>query len=111
MKCLIRFAAHLLAPAVFLAAGCGGGGDYFSPYNRGVTLQVDGRLPAAVRAYKAALEDRPENVHARFNLALCYDRLGMQAEAESQYREVIRRAEGGRSLSAARLVPRPIYSS
>ena len=66
------FAAYrVLALGGILLAGCGVG-DVYSPYNRGIDFQRAGDLTEAIRQFKAALEDRPDHLHALFNLAVCY---------------------------------------
>ncbi len=82
--------------------GCGGGGitPIRTHFNKGVYLYSNGDVEQAIREYRLALDESPDDYRARFNLAIALEtqaqrkhsdeRARVVAEAEQEYREVLR---------------------
>ena len=82
-------AVVLAAAAAGLGTGCRSTpGDSY--YNRGVRLQGEGRLPAAVRAYREAIDDDPEDARAHYNLGTVYQEIGDARKAKAAYEAALR---------------------
>jgi len=77
---------------LFLLAlpGCGSYSPLDSPYNRGVEYYDQGRLGEAIREYRRAIEEDPQNYRARFNLAVCFQDQGKLDAALREYGETLR---------------------
>ena len=70
-----------------------------TPYDLGVELQDKGELPAASEQYKEMLEQHPDHLHARFNLAVIYHDQKKYQAAKEQYQRILQRyPEHARSL-------------
>lgn len=70
--------------------GCGTYSPLDSHYNLGVEYYDDGRLADAIREYKLAIEDQPNNARAHFNLGVCFHDQGKKDDASAEYLEVLR---------------------
>src|ERR1051325_5895062 len=58
--------------------------------NAGTTLLEQGRTAQAILCYRRAVELKPEEEEAHFNLGVAYGRLGQLSYAERHYREALR---------------------
>jgi tetratricopeptide (TPR) repeat protein len=74
---------------LLLLVGCGSYTPLDSHYNRGVEFYDQGRLEDAIREYRMAIEDDPENYRAHYNLAVVYHDLGKKDDAAAEYLEVL----------------------
>jgi tetratricopeptide (TPR) repeat protein len=76
--------------ALVLLCACGSYTPLDSHYNKGVEFYDQGRLGDAIREYRLALEDDPENYRARYNLAVAYHDQGKKDDAAREYLEVLK---------------------
>lgn len=93
---LVRRGVWLLALAATACLGGGGITPIHTPFDRGVHLQAQGDLEAAIGEYREALEEDPDDWRARFNLATAYDALAARRSAageEAAAAELRERAE------------------
>jgi tetratricopeptide (TPR) repeat protein len=58
--------------------------------NAGTELLAEGRITFAIVCYRRAVELKPEDEEAHFNLGVAFARAGQLAEAERHYREALR---------------------
>ncbi|MHC5019563.1 MAG: tetratricopeptide repeat protein [Planctomycetota bacterium] len=82
-----------LGLAVVLAAGgciSFGSGPEDTEFNRGVDAFDQKRYADAVRFFRRATEEAPEDPRPFVNLALTFDRLGKAKQAEQHYRTALR---------------------
>ena len=57
--------------------------------NLGVLYMRDGQLPEAVKSFRAALYKRPRYATARYNLAICLRKMGLNKEAKEEYAKLL----------------------
>jgi tetratricopeptide (TPR) repeat protein len=86
--------------ALLLAlAGCGTYSPLESHYNRGVEYYDQGKLADAVREYRLAVDESPDNPRAHYNLAVAYHDLERRDDAAAEYLKVLKlRPDNARAL-------------
>ena len=65
-------------------------------FRRGTRLQKEGRLPAAARAYREAIEDDEEDARAHYNLGTVYHEIGKPEKARTSYKKALSLQENPR---------------
>jgi superkiller protein 3 len=83
----------LLAFASFASACVTVPAPIESHYNRGVDLYDQKKYADAIEEYKLALRENPDNLFARFNLAVVYQDLKEDDSALRLYREILAKTE------------------
>lgn len=68
--------------------------DAASIYNEGLDLAVDGDYAGAVVKFREALKVDPDLHEASFNLAVTYQKLGLQSNAETVLEDLVTREPG-----------------
>ena len=89
-------ALALLLCAVFAVAACSSPPED-SYYNRGVRHQEEGRLPAAARAYRKAIDEDPEDAESHYNLGTVYHEIGKKRKAKASYETALRQRDEPRA--------------
>lgn len=93
-----------------VVAGCLGGGGITpirTAFDRGVYLQANGDLEAAIGEYREALEERPRDWRARFNLATAYEAMAAQRAAAGDERAAAELRERAEQAYRVVLAQRP----
>jgi len=67
-------------------------------YYLGVIYRQEGNLPAAIAAFRDAIEVAPNNVVLRYNLGILYERTDEDQLAMNQYREILKRGKPGNTF-------------
>jgi len=60
-----------------------------SHFNRGVEFQDQGKNSDAIEEYQLALRERPDDTFAKYNLAVVFQDMAQDAEAEKLYGEIL----------------------
>ncbi len=64
-----------------------------SHYNRGVELYDKGKYTEAIKAYKLAIRKNPDDLFAKYNLAVVYQDLGKLRQSMELYNEILEKTE------------------
>src|SRR5574341_1399329 len=70
------------------------GGDALAHYNRGVSLQAEGKSHEAIAEYREAIRLQPDLVDAHYNLGLALTATGDQTGAIAAYRSAVQLKPG-----------------
>ncbi len=94
MSNMRRFRLSLFLFSALVVSGCAEQPlPVESHYNRGVELYDKGKYTDAIKAYKLAILKDPDNLFAKYNLAVVYQDQGKLRQAMELYNEILEKTE------------------